>query len=494
MLTAKAIMELHFSYQSFDIIKSTLENTFKNNNNNISQLSMSFTIHQKENTEKLSELCLKYNITSLSYLYLIGCKLNCIDMKYISRIIEINNNIISIHLSHNEIKNSGIFFLSQSLMNKKYIKIINLSSNKIGNLGIHYLSKFLENNDSLIELLLDDNLIFNGGIRFLFTSLKKNTSLKYVNLFKNKFTDNGLLYISECLKKNKTLCNLTLLNNRFGDIGMKSLSDSLIINKSLQYLEIGCNMFGKEGLDYLFESLKENNSIRSLYMHLINFHKEEGFEDMKKFSELLSTNKTIQNIEFTYCKINYIEISKSLMVNNTLKSIVFLRTQIDDSSVELLCNSLKYNNSIIHINLSDNYIGDRGAKSISDLLKVNNTIEIFSIENNSITNQGYNYIYEALKMNWTLRSISNLLHNYVKIEDELYINCSKSKQHEMIIKKMKNYILYNQVKWKENNHNFFYDTIKMKIFYTLIFVNINIKNKHIIYNIFSFLTLLSSLL
>jgi hypothetical protein len=133
----------------------------------------------------------------------------------------VNNSILkSLDLSFNQISNLGVQSLTQALLPNKNcsIKILQLSKNGISDDGAKYLSEMLKTNQTLTELWLSDNEIGNSGVKQLMNTLSyHNKTLKFLSLSTNIFvTDLCIDSVIEMSEHNQTLkrfwmtgCNLT---------------------------------------------------------------------------------------------------------------------------------------------------------------------------------------------------------------------------------------------------------------------------------------------
>ncbi|CAF1119457.1 unnamed protein product [Adineta steineri] len=125
-----------------------------------------------------------------------------------------NLTLRNLNLSHNRINDTGVYLLSEVLLPKHsvYLEKLYLSKNGISNDGIRYLSKMLKVNDKLTELQLANNEIGDEGVRQLANILiDYNTTLKVLNLSNNIFiTDSSLDYLLELLEYNQTLTKLSI--------------------------------------------------------------------------------------------------------------------------------------------------------------------------------------------------------------------------------------------------------------------------------------------
>ena len=147
--------------------------------------------------------------------------------KYLSEVIKINETIIDLNISGNQIKDIGASNLFNSLEKNSSIENFNLCGKK-KNFFVHYfLSKL-------------DNYIFNESSESLFNMLKKNKTLKTFGLTSN-FTSEIWKEFKFNIKENHTISSLNLSYNVEGE-----------------YFE------NKKQIEQMFEIIKECKSLHSI--------------------------------------------------------------------------------------------------------------------------------------------------------------------------------------------------------------------------------------
>eukprot|EP00002_Diphylleia_rotans_P039621 TRINITY_DN9225_c0_g1_i1.p1 TRINITY_DN9225_c0_g1~~TRINITY_DN9225_c0_g1_i1.p1 ORF type:complete len:567 (-),score=107.11 TRINITY_DN9225_c0_g1_i1:167-1867(-) len=97
--------------------------------------------------------------------------------------------LLSLDLSHNDIRDAGTEALSDALLMTSSVKTVHLEANHIGDVGASALAKFLMADKSVICLDLSANLVSPSAAQSLVDALKHNTTLKCLDLGGNMLGD-----------------------------------------------------------------------------------------------------------------------------------------------------------------------------------------------------------------------------------------------------------------------------------------------------------------
>lgn len=395
---------------------------------------------------------------------------------------ENNKNGCMYNLKCKQIDNNGAFTLSEVLRFDDFIESLDLSDdNKITHEGIQAIINQLFTNRSLKFLDLSLNYIDNEDMKLLFNFLKKNKNLKTlqlrgcVPLLRLVVGQNFYKELYEALKENTSLLILNLAQNGFRDEICTFISESLKVNTSLRDLKLYNNYIGKDGAQSLIESLKINNSIQFICLGRNNI----GNDGIKNLHELISINKTLQHINLSENIIDGNGVNlffKSLKHNKTLKSIFLSHNNINGESLCKLSESLMVNTSIEIISLSFNPLGDVGIFFLSKSLRTNRYIKYLYIKETDLHKKGRRSILETLKINKYIQLIDlddvdvNKRNIIKMIREEITVNRNPEINKTEIDKKMKNYNLWNQIKFHNDNQSLFLNLFKKKIFFILLFI------------------------
>jgi Ran GTPase-activating protein (RanGAP) involved in mRNA processing and transport len=122
--------------------------------------------------------------------------------------LNINQTLTILSISHNNLSDQSIQYLSQSLsFNNSTLKKLILSSNQITDQGLLYLSDMLKSNETLIAIGLQDNQITDKSIEYFSEIIQVyNKVIEEISLYANKLiTDLSIDFINNMIKNNQSL-------------------------------------------------------------------------------------------------------------------------------------------------------------------------------------------------------------------------------------------------------------------------------------------------
>ena len=141
-----------------------------------------------------------------------------------------NTQLKTLDLSGNQLGSKGTMLLCEALKGNKTLQSLFLNQNNISSEGAYAISDLLlDINCNLLELHIGWNLICNTGLNSLFHALAvKNRRLKYLDIAYN-FIDISVMHaLRRMLEKNNTLKYLSLNDlYRFNTRAVTSLIASL---------------------------------------------------------------------------------------------------------------------------------------------------------------------------------------------------------------------------------------------------------------------------
>ena len=176
----------------------------------------------------------------------------------------------------------------------------------------------------------------------------------HLNIAGNDFQQQGSLNIENTIANIQNISSLDISNNNL-DLGLVTLLPWIRMSKSLKHLSLGRN----------FSLLKSKTQLKAAL---------EG---------------VVQLIEDEDCNIESLSLADSKLKYN----------------VESVINAVGSNGSLTELDISGNYMGDLGARWLSKTLQINNKLKTIIWDRNGTTFQGFEDIAEALEKNYTLKKM-----------------------------------------------------------------------------------------
>lgn len=308
-----------------------------------------------------------------SHIQNIDLSFNCFNdtvMQIFCRLLENCENLESLNLQFNEIKEKGGLQLFKTLNNmkknkKNNIKYLNLNGCRIGSKGImgvdvdeifiknvkSEISMFFNNNKKIEEFNISNNDIEEVGVIDLFTSF--NPSNVFCNLKVLCFdspllqanTDVIAFHIGNTIHKNPNLQKLSLRKFLLNDKGIKIIMNQLSLNNTvLRVLDLSANRFTHKGIKYICNYLKTD--ICSLESLILNANRTTDY-GIKYIKEALKINKSLIHLDLQkneFSDEGLALIAEELMENETLVSLKLFGNKFGKRSIEAFNKLLNYNN------------------------------------------------------------------------------------------------------------------------------------------------------
>jgi hypothetical protein len=279
---------------------------------------------------------------------------------------------------HTTVRSDSNFLerLLEALENGKSLKSIKLSLRDFSNDHTEILANILEKNVAPIDSLTLNNT--SSLSKMFFSSFGKNTTLKELTLDGSYLDKSDYSTLEESLGANKTLNNLKLLNCSFDDRSLiefsKALNKSKITKLTFSHREFSEENIN-EGYRALIDSLGSDSPLFSLSFESI----ELSLENLLRLPEALKNNQTLSKLKISYGITEQIEefmpkFAEYLTTNTTLESVEFDGLECSPSSIKLLFNALKVNTGLKEINLSDIYFSNDIFTYIAELINHNKTL------------------------------------------------------------------------------------------------------------------------
>ena len=195
-----------------------------------------------------------------SLINLIGEKLDDNDIELIINKYLTNEKYQSLILWNNSLTSNSFIKLFSSLNINKTLTILSISHNNLSDQSIQYLSQSLSfNNSTLKKLILSSNQITDQGLNYLSDMLKSNETLIAIGLQDNQITDKSIEYFSEIIQVfNKVIEEISLYSNKLiTDSSIDFIDNMIKNNQSLKTFWIWDCQLSKQSKHKLQQSIED---------------------------------------------------------------------------------------------------------------------------------------------------------------------------------------------------------------------------------------------
>ncbi len=170
-----------------------------------------------------------------------------------------NFNLKNISLANNNLSDTDLALLSQSLTQNKKIplKSLFLSFNKITCVGVEGLMNAVWGSSTLREIKLDNNMIKDRGAQ-LCSVVLGSIRLEMLDVSCNKISTVGVKAIMKSLSENDSLQRLALCGVPMDQNASKAISYALAYNQSLQRFNIDSCSIGFSGQRHIVAGIVSN--------------------------------------------------------------------------------------------------------------------------------------------------------------------------------------------------------------------------------------------
>lgn len=355
-------------------------------------------------SEKLFILAslIKFSSNTLENISLTNCNINEDALKSISKLFKVCNNVKNVNFEYNR----GICSLKYPIF-----KNLRMSSNTLESLNLNYCNLNVESIKNISELFevctkikslnFGNNKCIGSTKHRIFENLKMSAnSLENLNLRCCDLNEETLKNISELFKVCTKIKKLDFTENKCVGSTKHPIFKSLITSsKTLENIDFfGCDI-KDEAIKNLTELFKDCTNIKSLNFsgnECIGLTKHPVFESLKLSSNKLET----LNFDHCYLKEEAIKNLSELFENcSNLKNLHFFRNRdVGSTKNSIFKNLLMSSSTLETINLSCCDLNEDALRNISDLFRVCNKIKSVNFCGNSLVGSTNHAIFESLNM------------------------------------------------------------------------------------------------
>jgi Ran GTPase-activating protein (RanGAP) involved in mRNA processing and transport len=185
-------------------------------------------------------------------------------------------------------------------------------------------------------------------------------------------------------------------------------------------LDLGCS--------YLFDAIAQNKTPSHLSMRMIDFKREEQFQELV---EALRINRTLKYLDISKASLPYDagpETCRSLQLmfeeNSTLEDLdisgesAHLDVARFGIGLNLALTGLKKNKSLKVLKIEHQKLGFQGASTLASVLEENTCLREVHCENNDINLQSFTVLVNGLQRNRTILNLSSMDRDRVQSLDK----------------------------------------------------------------------------
>ena len=261
---------------------------------------------------------------------------------------------------------------------------------------------------------LSDKDIDDDTMCLMTFGLYNNTTVKKIDLSNNKIAMSGMNKILECVKHAIPLEYVDLSGNKSSPWGVYCAIIRYCCVNSL-------TLCGDEGMKYyvkkITDSLQANMTLQSLNLHKI------GRNGLHSIKSVLDNNTIVKKLTVSWKSKKIMQKSNSTRLCVSIhEGVVNVNILYDDCSSEAIDNSdnavflmifgLYKNTKIRELDLSRTYITDDEAVAITDCFKNNCSLHTLTLSGNKICSTGARNITELIQVNEVIQRL-DMSHNNI---------------------------------------------------------------------------------
>lgn len=230
--------------------------------------------------------------------------MNELIIREIAEGIKHNRTLDSLDFSNTDIAWFCSLIIIEALKLNNTIKKLDFSrNNKIG--CIKNIALLLRDNPNIEYLDISHMDISEEGVRFITEKLRENTTLRYLNISGNNISPLYIRWLATAFLRNKTLAVLDVSDNRFDTRSLIELVRVFIVRPACVKLIIGGAHISMEALNSVSELIRciRSHLIRAESLEFVNIKPEcaqglailkKAFEEHAGYMSAIQPKKTIQ--------------------------------------------------------------------------------------------------------------------------------------------------------------------------------------------------------
>ena len=294
--------------------------------NTLSVLDISGTNIGPEGAVCLSSL----RNVSICDLSMAGCKLGPTGADKIGEMLYHNNSIVSIDLSSNDIKDSGVERLVYNLSKNNHLQHLNLWGNKITADGSYHLKMLIAtDHPTLTSIELSGNPLRNEGVHVVLSSL--TVTMEHIGMWMVDITSSSCPIIGVSLKKMRSF-HIDLPENC--EAVSDGFASTTVLNKLNLYIR-------NDSVNHkMLSAIRQCDNIETLQLTYTGYVKEW----VADITKLLECSKTITQLiikSWGQTPQDILLIADSLTLSNSIKKFKYGDKYMDQMTTINFLEKLK---------------------------------------------------------------------------------------------------------------------------------------------------------
>ncbi|KAM9267110.1 NACHT, LRR and PYD domains-containing protein 6 [Cariama cristata] len=296
-------------------------------------------------------------------------------------VLSINPTLTELDLAGNEdLRDGGVKLLCEGLRRGAcQLQMLRLGCCNLTATGCKDLAAVLGTLRSLVQLDLSDNPLGDGGMQELCGALARpSCGVQKLWLWRCQLTEASCEALAAVFPANRNLTELHLGDNELGDEGVRRLSEGLRDpDCRLQVLRLWRCQLTKASCEALAAVLPANRNLTELHLG----DNELGDEGMRRLSKgLQGPDCRLQVLSLWQCQITgdcCEDLCAVLRTNQSLEHLDLSENNLEDGSVQLLCEALEHPTCFLQqLWLKNSGLSKETLQKLSALQEVNPNLNI----------------------------------------------------------------------------------------------------------------------